>query len=340
MISQKNSTINCEDKISRAIKPDNIFSHQSLYSENPSKLQPPRFSKQAIFHPVNNEQPVTESTSQIQQSLSNKIIFDDSHFRDILKKSYPHVPDKSCYQVIDKIGDLPQKSSNLALSEEDKQTIDFVTRSSYQSNLNRNALKPNEPTPEPAPRLLPINITNDSTPPLNQSVNIPTKNAILNHLFYLINFDKSVIFLGKKTAIEKSSSKKFCDIFKRTKSCMNSSDQTIDNASYQQQDEEYVFVTKDQFFLITCQEDEIKNCQTNSLKNPCPASQSIDLKKITNDEQIRQFLVANSDILNSFKKNLQNKICQASQKLGFKPSSAVSPEISCTLVRQSKSAEK
>ncbi|MFM7619998.1 MAG: hypothetical protein ACKO47_00130 [Alphaproteobacteria bacterium] len=100
---------------------------------------------------------------------------------------------------------IASKYSNF-LDDHSRNLIETVIKSQHYKAQPNISLQPSEPTPEPAPKLL-SNYT-ASNPITDQRSQIQSKTAILNHLFYLKKSDKSVIFLGRKTAIEKSLFKK------------------------------------------------------------------------------------------------------------------------------------
>lgn len=167
---------------------------------------------------------------------------------------------------------------------------------------------------------------------LNDSPPTYSKIAILEHLFYLSKFDKSAIFLGKKSDLEKTFLKKFNNVFSRCVSCARSGDIAIENSDNQQnQSDEYVFVTEDQYFLVTCRAEEIKEQIKSTQYLPNSSQVEIDLTNIENNSEIKQFKISDYDILTSFNRNLQDQICLASKKISFSPKTKTQPKISCTL---------
>jgi len=104
---------------------------------------------------------------------------------------------------------IASKYSNF-LDDHSRNLIKTLTKSQHYKAQPNISLQPSVPTPETAPEPAPKLLSNykASNVITDQRSQIQSKTAILNHLFYLKKSDKSVIFLGRKTAIEKSLFKK------------------------------------------------------------------------------------------------------------------------------------
>lgn len=281
-----------------------------------------------IYSPLT--EPPPKSSLKSKPHKLEEIFLDDTNLQRIIKENMKtrHKP-----QPTEPNG--PLSSPRLFKIEEEairdhKKTLDQISIQEDQVSINIDQRSMQEDR-------VSINVELDSTP--TYSTTTYSKVAILEHLFYLSEFDKSAIFLGKKSDLEKTFLKKFNNIFSRCVYCVRNSDIAIDNLDNQQkQNDEYVFVTENQYFLVTCSDQEIKDYQ-RKIKEKIKKTQylqssaevEIDLTNIENNNEIRQFKISNSDILNSFNKSLQNQICQASKKISFSPKTKTKPKISCTL---------
>ena len=280
-----------------------------------------------IYSPLTKPPP--KSSLKLEPHKLEEIFFDDTDLQRIIKENMktrhtkPQLTEPSGPLISPRLFKMeediildPEKPLAQRITQEDQVSINIDQRSMQEDQVS-------------------INIELDSTPTYStptHSTSTYSKVTMLERLFYLSEFDKSAIFLGKKSDLEKTFLKKFNNVFSRCASCVRNSDIAIDNLDNQQkQNDEYVFVTENQYFLVTCSAQEIKEQIKNMQYLQNSAQVEIDLTNIENNNEIRQFKISNSDILNSFNKNLQNQICQASKKISFSPKTKTQPKISCTL---------
>lgn len=321
-------------------KPSKPIDHSSIKATEPTEI-----TTASTFQQSHPRKAIFISSTPSQQiigsPLSQSNIYCDEGLQQILKTQPPK--SENMKRIIGLIKSEPKTYSrdSYYLTDQQKKAIDDYYKFHTQCQVN----KPPNAIESQTNLVRPINPSQQrdilSSSAQQDKSNSPTKSEILQKLFWQETRDNSVIFLGKKSDLEKTNYEKFKSVFSRCASSLRSCNTLIKcSNNNSRKNEEYVFVMVDRYFFITCQAQELEDCkQQMQTKTPSKETtpsndfQLLDLANIANSEEVKQFEISDSANLEKLTKKLQNKICMISKKIYTTPDPVTTPTISCTLGR-------